>query len=262
MDEQKISMDKDFVYGGTVVLLVVLLVLSIFTSGFGLIDAADASAALPSAGSGSTNASGSNSASAVSGSGTAAAATLDVKELMDDDLKMGSDSADVVIVEFSDLQCPFCRSFFTQTFDSLKKDYVDTGKVQYVFRDFPLSFHPSAQKAAQAVECAREQNKGWEMHDKIYNELAKEGSGTIQFTTEDIKGWATEEGLNASEFDACLDSGKYSSEVSSDLAEGTSYGVSGTPSFIITTRDGSRYAMVSGAQPYSTFKNNIDQLLQ
>src|SRR3990167_11376713 len=88
---------------------------------------------------------------------------------MDDDAVLGDPDAPVTIVEFSDFQCPFCGSFFAQTLPLIKKNYMDKGKVKMVYRDFPLSFHPEAQPAAEADECAHEQGKFWEFHDGLFN---------------------------------------------------------------------------------------------
>ncbi len=102
----------------------------------------------------------------IAGTQTAARSTVDVGHLP----MLGKDSATVTVVEFSDLECPFCNNFFKQTFPQIKKDYIDTGKIKFYFRHYPLSFHPLAQPFANAVECANEQGKFWELHDKIYNE--------------------------------------------------------------------------------------------
>lgn len=83
---------------------------------------------------------------------------------------LGNKDAKITIVEFADLECPFCKRYFTETFSQLKKDYIDTGKVAYYYRHFPLDFHPLARPFAQASECANEQGKFWEMHDKIFQE--------------------------------------------------------------------------------------------
>ena len=86
---------------------------------------------------------------------------------MDDDAVLGNKNAKVTIIEFSDFQCPFCRVFWRNTLSQIKKEYIDTGKVKFVYRDFPLSFHSMAEPSARAAQCARDQNKYWEMHDKI-----------------------------------------------------------------------------------------------
>lgn len=183
-------------------------------------------------------------------------------ELMDGGLVLGSNSSPVVIVEFSDLQCPFCRSFWEDSYPSLKSEYIDSGEVQLVYRHFPLSFHPSAEKGAEAIECAREQGNGWGFIDQAYEQQAKLGLGTVSFSTDDMKSWASQIGLNSTVFDNCLDSGKYASKVQADLTYGQSNGVQGTPSFFLGKRDGSNIVPISGAQPYGTFQATIEQLLK
>lgn len=174
----------------------------------------------------------------------------------DDDAYLGKENAPVTIIEFSDFQCPFCRKFWRETLPKIKQEYIDTGKAKFVYRDFPLSFHPGAQPAAEGTECAREQGKFWELHDKIFEEQEKQGQGTIQFFAEDVKKWATKIGLNTSKFDQCLDSGKYKQEVEKDIADGSAAGVNGTPATFINGR------LVSGAQPFATFKVIIDEELK
>ena len=174
---------------------------------------------------------------------------------VDDDAYLGDKDASVLMIEFSDYQCPFCRSFWRDTLPLIKSEYIDTGKVKFVYRDFPLNLHPGAMPAAQASECAEEQGKFWEMHDKIFIEQEKQGSGTIQFGANDLKRWAGELGLNAGEFNSCLDSGKYLEEVNKDLQDGQVSGVNGTPGFFINGR------LVVGAQAFSVFKAIIDEEL-
>ncbi|HSB47515.1 MAG TPA: thioredoxin domain-containing protein [Candidatus Bilamarchaeum sp.] len=241
MEKDTVTFSKDSLYGIVIVSLAALLALSVMTGGFGIVKGE------------AQNPGGAAAPAAVSGR---------MVELMDDDMRLGSDSAPVVIVEFSDFQCPFCRKFWADSYQNIKKEYIDTGKVQLVYRDFPLSFHPSAQKSAEAAECAADEGKGWEMHDKMYSEEAKLGAGTVQYTDDDLKRWASEIGLDAAKFNDCLSSGKYAAEVQKDETDGQGAGVTGTPSFIIGRRDGTGMVPVSGAQPYSVFKSNIDQLLQ
>lgn len=177
-----------------------------------------------------------------------------IQDFMDDDPTKGSDSAPIVIIEFSDFECPFCGKFYSQTLAQIEKDYIDTGIVQMVYRDFPLGFHPQAKPAAMAGECADDQGKFWEMHDKIF-----ENQAALSETS--LKQWAQEIGLNTTTFDDCFDSAKYSSEIDADMADGTAAGIDGTPGFLIGTRDGTSQ-IISGAQPYSTFKAVIDSLLE
>ena len=175
---------------------------------------------------------------------------------VDDDASMGNEKAKVVVVEFSDFQCPFCRTFWSGAYQQIKKEYVDTGKVKFVYRDFPLSFHSAAMSAAQGSQCAKDQGKFWEMHDKMFSEQEKLGQGTVQFGVSDIKKWASQIGLNTNEFNQCLDSEKYKSEVEKDIADGSAYGVSGTPTLFINGR------IVVGAQPFAVFKAIIDEELK
>lgn len=175
---------------------------------------------------------------------------------VDDDAFMGNEKAKVTIVEFSDFQCPFCRVFWNGAYQQIKKEYIDSGKIKFVYRDYPLSFHPAAQVSAEAAECAHEQGKFWEMHDKIFGEQAKQGTGTITYSAVELKKWASQIGLNSANFNQCLDSGKYKSEVEKDLADGSVYGVSGTPTLFINGNP------VVGAQPFSAFKTIIDDELK
>jgi len=184
------------------------------------------------------------------------AAGAKVQVSADDDPVMGSKNAKVTVIEFSDFQCPFCRSFWRDTFSQIKKEYIDTGKVKFVYRDYPLSFHPMAMPSAQAAECADDQGKFWEMHDKIFGEQEKLGQGTVTFAVSDLKKWAAAIGLNAGQFNQCLDSGKYKAEVDKDFADGSASGVSGTPSLFINGR------LLVGAQPFASFKAIIDEELK
>ncbi len=176
--------------------------------------------------------------------------------LMDDDAVLGDKNAPVTIVEFSDFQCLYCRKFWVETMPQLKKVYIDTGKVKFVYRDFPLSFHPSARVSAEASECAADQNKYWEMHDVLFSEQAKQGTGTIGYVVNDIKKWAGQIGLDMTKFSSCLDSGKYKDEVAKDIQDGTAIGVTGTPAFVIGSQ------VISGAYPFSEFQKAIDAELK
>jgi len=164
----------------------------------------------------------------------------------DDDPVKGDKNAPVEIIEFSDFQCPFCGRFYEQTLPDIEKNYIKTGKVKLVYRDFPLSsIHPYAQKAAEAAECADDQGKFWEMHDKIF-----ENQRAIGIT--DLKGYAKDLGLDTGKFNDCLDSGKFAAEVQKDTSDGRAAGVTGTPAFFINGKK------IVGAQPYENFKAIID----
>ena len=182
----------------------------------------------------------------------------------DDDPFLGPENAKVTVIEFSDFECSYCAAAMG-THDQLiaqfkardpsweaavpkLKELAEQGKIKFVYRDYPLGFHQNAQKAAEAAECADEQGKFWEMHDKIFEDISSIGVANLKQFAKDI-------GLNSAEFDACLDSGQMASEVKKDLADGIAAGVSGTPAFFINGQLG------SGAQPFSVFEQIIEEEL-
>ncbi len=190
------------------------------------------------------------------------AAAIQTKDLIDGAAGVqGNENAPVILVEFSDYQCPFCRSWFNDSKGQLN-DYIQQGKVLFVYHDFPLnSIHPMAETYAEAARCAGEQGKYFEFHDKVYSEQNKYGNGTVSsLTKDDVKQWAVDLGLDSTQFNSCLDSSKYSSQINAGLSLGTQLGVQGTPSFLIGKPD-EQPQLIRGAQPYSTFKSLIDSLL-
>lgn len=155
---------------------------------------------------------------------------------------MGPKDAPITIVEWSDYQCPFCgraRATVNEVLDKYKKE------VRYAFKDFPLSFHKNAQKAAEAAHCAGEQGKYFEMYKVLFEKQQK-------LEVADLKTYAKDLGLNTAKFDKCLDDGKTADIVKKNLQEGMSAGVSGTPAFFING------VMLSGARPFSDFQSAID----
>lgn len=168
---------------------------------------------------------------------------------IDDDAVLGDKNAPVTIIEFSDFECPFCARFYQQTLPLIKENYIKTGKVKLVYRDFPLSFHPNAQKAAEAAECAGEQGNYYEMHDLLFEKGVSGGVASFKQYAKDL-------GLDTTKFNECLDSGKFASEVQKDFQDGQNYGVSGTPTFFING------IKVVGAQPYNVFEQIIEQELK
>lgn len=171
----------------------------------------------------------------------------------------GEKSAKVAIIEFTDYQCPYCGQLFTNTYPSIKKEYIDTGKVKYLVSDFPLTqIHPYAQKAAEAASCALDQNKFWEMHDKLF-------TNQTALTVDDLKKYATDLGLNSGNFNSCLDDGKYADKVAKSIKTGEGYGVRGTPASFVGTLEGNTVknaTMVSGAVPFEQFKSTIEEALK
>lgn len=167
---------------------------------------------------------------------------------IDDDAIKGNENALVTIVEFSDFECPFCGKYIAEVYPEIIENYVETGKVRYVFRDFPLSFHPDAQKAAEAAECAGEQGMYYDMHDILF-------ANQDALDVESIKAYAEELELDMDEFEFCLDNDEMAEEVAADMEAGKAYGVSGTPAFFINGK------MITGAQPYEVFEEAIEAAL-
>lgn len=179
--------------------------------------------------------------------GPAPAPSVDVAGLASDDPAKGDPNAPITIVEFSDFECPFCGRFYSSTLPQIQT-LIDEGKVRFVYRDFPLSFHPQAQPAAEAGECANEQGKFWEFHNLIFENQQSLNDASY-------KQWAADLGLNTAQFNSCVDSSKYRTEVLEDFAAGQAAGVSGTPTFFINGEK------LVGAQPYSAFEAIFNKYL-
>lgn len=165
---------------------------------------------------------------------------------------LGDKNAKVKVVEFADFQCPFCERWFKDVEASLIKDYVNTGKVQFAFRQYAFLGQESTW-AAQASECANEQGKFWDYHNYLYDHQGGENSGA--FTKDKLIGFAQTLGLNTDQFSSCVNSDKYAKNVSDDLSAGQKVGVNGTPATFVNGQ------LVVGAQPFSAFKTVIDQEL-
>ena len=171
----------------------------------------------------------------------------------------GDRKARVAVIEFSDYQCPFCGRYVTNTFSQIENDYVETGKVKYVFRDLPLEFHKNAFKAAEAAHCAGEQGKFWEMHDLLFQNQAA-------LAPEQLPGYAKSLGLSEAGFSRCMESGQFAAGIKKDIADAGTVGISGTPTFLIGVvqpGDGRVKVMkkLVGAKPYEEFKAAIDSTL-
>lgn len=182
-----------------------------------------------------------------------------VKPVDKDDHVLGDVAkAKVVMIEYSDLECPFCKRFHP-TMQQASKEYGS--QVAWVWRHFPLSFHQNAQKEAEASECAAELggNKAfWKYIDLIMERTAAGGTG---FALDALVPLAKEIGLNEAKFKSCLDGNKYAQKVRDQMASGEAAGVTGTPGTILLTRDG-KSQLVPGALPYASLKQAIDGILQ
>lgn len=172
----------------------------------------------------------------------------------------GRADARVTMVEFSDFQCPFCGRHFRETMPQIDRDYIQTGKVRYVFRDLPIeSLHPQAPKAHEAVHCAREQGKYWELWERFF-------SNPRDLSIDQLVAHAGSVGLDTAAFRQCVESGKHTSTIQRSLEEAARLGATGTPIiFFGLTEPGSETltatTVIRGAYPYDRFKTTIDGLL-
>jgi protein-disulfide isomerase len=173
---------------------------------------------------------------------------------------LGKPDAKVTIVEFSDFQCPYCGRHYRETMPKIAKEYIETGKVRYIFRDFPIdSLHPQAPKGHEAANCANDQGKYWEMWNTLF-------SNPKQMSHDDLIAHAKALGLDVPAFTQCLDSGKYTAKVNASVQDAVNLGASGTPViFFGITQPGSdtvkAVRVLRGAYPYDRFKATIDALL-
>ncbi|MFQ5440790.1 MAG: DsbA family protein [Nitrosopumilaceae archaeon] len=180
---------------------------------------------------------------------------------LDDDPIRGDPNAPITIVEFSDFQCPFCARFHVQTLPSLLEEYIDAGKVNLVYRDFPIqSIHPNALPAAVAAECANEQGNYWDYHDALFEKQSDWSRLDSNSAIAAFSQYADDIGLEKQQFDSCLETGKYLEEVQGDLSDGRDYDVTGTPAFFIGNEQ-IDFVKLNGAQPFDSFQRVIDAQL-
>lgn len=165
---------------------------------------------------------------------------------------LGDKNAKVLVVEWADFQCPFCKQWFTDVWPSFKKDYVDTGKVQFAFRDFAFLGQES-NDAANAARCANDQGKFWDYHDYLYNHQGQENGGT--FSKDNLKKFAADLGLDTSKFNDCVDNGTHDKDVTDDTTAGRNSQVNGTPTVYVNGNQ------LVGAQPYASYKTAVDNAL-
>lgn len=176
--------------------------------------------------------------------------------IQDDDVVRGNPNAPITLVEYSDFTCHFCKKFFHDTFPKLLSEYIETGKVRFVYRDFPRGLG-SPLRAADAARCAGEQNAYWPMHDRLFN---SDG----QFSPDNLNKFAAELQLKEGQFSQCLDEHKYFPDIEKDLKDAGTLGIRGTPAFVIfptKVPDDPNLILIPGAFPYETFKEEIDKLL-
>jgi len=174
--------------------------------------------------------------------------------------RMGSDDALVVLVEYSDYECPFCMRYVQQTMPRIESDYVDTGRIQYVFRDFPIEqTHPEAIRAHEAARCAVDQGVFWPIHRRLFS---PPGTHTLPQLTQ----LASETGLDIGSFEACLSTRASLADIRRLVAEAVTLGARGTPAFFVGLREPGTTEVrllqsIEGAQPYEVFAQAIDRVL-
>ncbi|MFA6536973.1 MAG: DsbA family protein [Patescibacteria group bacterium] len=171
-----------------------------------------------------------------------------VAPISDTDYVKGDKNAKVQVILYTDFECPYCARHYDVAQNIIKK-YGD--KIAFVVRHYPLNFHPEAQKAAEASECAGEQGKFYPMYEAIF-----EANKAEKMSVETWKAEAKKLGLNTAKFNDCLDSGKYAQKIADDTAGGVSAGVEGTPATFVNGQ------LISGAQPEEAFSAMIDELLK
>lgn len=171
------------------------------------------------------------------------------------DVILGSASAPVTLIEYGDFQCPFCARFHAQVNPQLREEYIKTGRVKMVFRNFQF-LGPESAEAAEAAECAKDQNKFWEFHDAVYDEELQDGQEHNGNLDRDFFLRTAEAlGLNTGEFTACYDSNKYAEQITKDREAAAALGVNSTPTTFVNGR------LIRGAVPYADFKRVIEEEL-
>lgn len=176
---------------------------------------------------------------------------------LDDMHTLGNRKATLALIEFADLQCPVCRRFHLETLPQIKKTYIDTGKLRYVYKEFPLPNHPQAMPASIAAYCAGVQGKYFPMQVRLYEQQQRLGPALYTQLAKTL-------GLDLGKFDACLKDDAAQAAVDRDVIEGDRLGVDVTPTFILARVENGRVSIVSvgrGIAPYQAFETEIDALL-
>ncbi len=188
------------------------------------------------------------------------AEAVDIRPISESDHIIGNPGADLIIVEYSDTECPFCKQFHT-TLKRVMDEYGKVGKVAWVYRHFPIDqLHSKARKEAEATECANELGgpaKFWEYINLVYDTTTSNNT----LDASQLPKIAKTVGLDVAAFNKCLSSGKFASKVESDYQDAVKAGGRGTPNSFIISKDGTK-TPIQGAYPYDKFKEIIDALLQ
>ena len=174
----------------------------------------------------------------------------------EDDRVRGNPQAPLTLLEYSDFTCGYCEKFFEETWPILFSEYIDTGKVRLVYRDFPRAPSGASVDTALAARCAGEQGQYWAMHDRLFASSNKFSTAQLQQQAEALK-------LDTQQFASCFEGSRYTQDIFKDRMEGGQLGIRGTPHFILYATDNPQEAVaIPGAFPYEVFKEEIDKLLQ
>lgn len=171
---------------------------------------------------------------------------------------LGNPKAPVLLIEFSDFTCGYCGRFYRETLPALKAEYLDTGKVRFAYRDYPRDERGWGLVSAHAARCAGGQGQFWPMHDRLFDQHARLGTGIIIKLAKDLQ-------LNEKTFAACMDSQKHIPAIMADREVATSLGFPGTPGFLLVRTDGRRFSdsfTIPGAVGYDIFRTQIERLLK
>jgi protein-disulfide isomerase len=168
---------------------------------------------------------------------------------------MGDPNAPITILEWGDYQCTFCYKFHQNTLNVINEEFIETGKVKVIFKDFPLN-GPDSKLAAEASYCAHDQDKYWEYHDQLYENWAGERTGWI--TRESLSEFAESINLEIVEFNKCLDENKYENKINSIYEFGNQIGIDATPSFLVFNDE--KIIKIRGNQPLEVFLKTFDEL--
>ena len=171
---------------------------------------------------------------------------------------LGSENAPITLVEFGDYQCFFCNKFYHETEGSILKNYIETGKVKMIFKDFTI-IGPDSVSAAHASHCANDQGKFWEYHDTLYNNWAGENNGWASL--DNLTKFANDIQLDQETFVKCMNDGKYQQQVTANNNDARTLGLTGTPGFFVIGPD-NQITKINGAQPYDVFERLFESVLQ
>jgi len=174
-----------------------------------------------------------------------------------DDRVRGDPQAPVTLIEYSDFTCGFCLKFFRETWPRLRADYIETGKVRFLYRDFPRGFQGPGLDAAVAARCAGNQGRYWQMHDRLFGDDRRLGPADLQRHAQTI-------GLDLPLFSKCLEEAPHTDAIRRDREEGVRLGFVGTPGFVLLRTQGTgqqRPIAIPGAVPFKVFQEQIDRLL-